>query len=123
MESANHHLDAVTAHNPADINGARELVALDTDQTDQAFHSVAAKSADQAFQRQDSVDLVVDLEFEINAIAKHLAAPRIQKKPIERGGRICGNPAAPPLDDVTLVVIVGGLDQRDQEFLASGLRT
>jgi hypothetical protein len=123
MEPANHYLDTFAAHHPADINRARELVALHTDETDQALESVAAKSADQAFQRQYSVDLVVDLEFEIDAIAKHVASARIQRKPVESGGRVCRNPAAPPLDDVTLVVVVGRLDQRNQEFFASGLRT
>ncbi|HWN57491.1 MAG TPA: hypothetical protein VNO74_05290, partial [Methylomirabilota bacterium] len=66
---------------------------------------------------------VIDLKFEIDIIAKHSAAPRIQRKPIDGGRGVGGNPAAPPLDDVTLVVVVGRLDQRDQEFLASGLRT
>jgi hypothetical protein len=41
----------------------------------------------------------------------------IEHQSIQTGQGIGGNETAPPLDDIALVVVVGGLDQLDEESL------
>ena len=116
MEAANHHLNIVTPHHPANINRAWELIALHTDEADETLQPVSLKSADETLKGKDRVDLVIDLEFEIYAWTEDLQLACVEGEAVQSGRRVCRYPAAPPLDDVTVVVVVRGLDQRDQEL-------
>lgn len=83
---------------------------------DQSLQVISLKAADEFCERQDGVDLVVDFELEFDAGAEDLAALRVKGEAVESGRRVCGNPSAPPLDDITVVVVMRRFDQGDEEF-------
>jgi hypothetical protein len=88
MESTQRHGETCPDELPGEVDGARELVALDADQTDQALAAAAADIARYAVGPNTGIGLVERLQDDLDIRAKHLASTAIVSETIERGERV-----------------------------------
>src|SRR5262249_4993793 len=115
VKSAHHDRDLTAAQHAGDIHRPRKLIALNAHQADHATESVAPKATDYPAQGNYLVGLIICSYFDLDVVAEHAASFGVDRESVQTGERIGRYPPAPPLDHVTVVVIVRGLDQLDQE--------
>ena len=88
METADAHRQTDRAKRPGKIEGARKLVRLDADQSDQRPPAGAAKSADNALGSDALVGFVKGVEPDFDLRTEHLARLRIPSERIQGGERV-----------------------------------
>ncbi len=115
MEAADGHRQSSGAEAPRQVQGAGVLVGLDPHQADQATPAVGLEAPDDASHRDPGVGLVIGLDGNPDIRAQDPLLVGDAGQTVEGGQGVGGNPGLAPLDDITLVVIVGGFDQLQQE--------
>jgi hypothetical protein len=86
--------------------------------TDKRHHSAGATGLDGArdpLWPDTCVDLVDDLDLDIHIIAQHTIVDALARDAVDGGQRIGGNVRSHPLDDIAVVIVVGGLDQKQSK--------
>jgi hypothetical protein len=68
------------------------------------------------------VRLVPDRDPDLDVLAENLALGAVEREAVQRRERVGRDRRADPLDDVTVVIVVGRLDQEELEDFASGRR-
>src|SRR5215813_3275882 len=117
METADGDLDSTAAELSCEIERPRKLVGLYAHQ----HHHTGIRFLDRAGQILDPhlpVGLVDRFDVDIEISAENLAVAAIKRDTIEAGQRIRRQTAAPPSDNVTILVVVRRLDQNKPESLA-----
>ena len=99
-----------------EIQGARKLVGLDSDQANQAAAG-SANALDDLLAGNYRVGLVHRLELNLDILAEHLVLRALGDQAVDRRQRVRGDRRAKPLNDVTVVVIVRWLNQDDKKSL------
>src|SRR5208337_985482 len=118
VESADSNLDSGGAQLARDIDCACELVGLHSDQEHDAAVRVALKSPNYSTHRHFRVGLVVRIDIEIDALAEDVPRLRVEREAVEVRQRTGRHEAAPPLNEITVVVVMRGFDQLDEELCA-----
>jgi hypothetical protein len=116
MEATDRDLDSPAAKLFCDIERARKLVGLYADQR----HHAGIRRPDRARQILDPhlpVGLVDHFDVDVEIGTENLALATFQRDAIEAGQRIRRQPAAPPSDDVTVIIVMRRLDQNKPETL------
>ena len=98
----------------AEIERARKLVGLHADQTDHAAAGVANALGDGAH-IDEVVALVAGFDLDLDIGTQRVRLRAILDQRIDAGETVRGNVRAPPLNDVTVRVVMRRLDQRDPE--------
>ena len=99
------------------IDCAWKLVGLNADKTNQRF---AAGSANELYDlaRPDApVSLVVCREAYVNVRPEHRSRARIFSQTIQAGERVGRNCRPHPLDRITVIIIMSGLDHHEIEHV------
>lgn len=115
MKAADRDLDSRREQGTRDVYRARKLVGLNPYQAYQAAVSVALETADYPPSRNDRCGLVVRLDFDFDLVTEDVAIARVKSQTVKARKRVGGNKTAPPLDDVTVVIVMRWLDQFEQE--------
>ena len=103
------------AERPRNVDGPRKLVALHADQGDQPTSVRFADLPDDAVGPDPRVGLVPGGDPDLDVFAQHPPLSAVERKAVHRRQGIGRNRRASPLDDVAVVVVVGGLDQEQVE--------
>jgi hypothetical protein len=103
------------AERPRDVERARILVGLHTDQPDHAESTSFAETAQQFRDIHAGIGFVDNVDVDIDVVAEHAALRAIERHAVERGQRIRRHKPAPPADDVAVIVIVRRFDEHDAE--------
>ena len=98
----------------AEIERARKLVGLHADQTDHAAAGLANALGDGA-DIHEVVALVAGFDLDLDVGTEHVRLRAMLDQRIDAGETVRGNVRAPPLNDITVIVIMRRLDQRDPE--------
>ena len=114
MEPANDDRHAGGAQCPRKIERARILVRLHPDQPDETTVG-CADLPDRVFDVDDGVALVERVDFDIDIGPKHAPGGAFGKQPVNAREAVGGNGRAPPLDHVTVGIVMRRLDQDDFE--------
>src|SRR5258706_715762 len=112
MESADHHRQLGGAELPGDIDGAGKLIGLDADKADEAA-ARGLDAADGALDVDDRVALVIGLDVDIDIRSQRLLLGADRQDAAYTRQAVGGNGRAMPLDHISLVIVMGGLDQDD----------
>ncbi len=115
MESADRDLDSGSAQFARDINRAGKLVGLHSDQQHDAAVRVALEPANYRTHRDSRVSLVVRRDLEINSVAEDGPRLRVEREAVDTRQRARRHEAAPPLDEIAVVVVMRRLDQLDKK--------
>jgi hypothetical protein len=119
MEAANGHRNTSVAERAREIEGARVLVSLHSGEYDKPEIAVAAESLYDLVRPYARSDFIDNGNVDRNIGPECLARGGILEQAIKNGERVRGYDRTHPLDDVTVVVIVGRLDQRQLKSSAS----
>jgi hypothetical protein len=112
MEAANGHRNTSVAERAREIEGARVLVSLHSGEYDKPEIAVPAESLYDLLRPYARSDFIDNGNVDRNIGPECLARGGILEQAVENGERVRGYDRTHPLDDVTVVVIVGRLDQR-----------
>src|SRR5947209_7459514 len=99
-----------------EVECAGKLIGLDPDQS----HKTGARCADRVddlFDPDNGVALVDYLDLDVYVRAEHLRGLAVGEEAVHAGEAIGRNERSPPLDHVTVVVIMRRLDQDHLEDL------
>jgi hypothetical protein len=118
VKPANRNLDTGGAQRARNVQGARELVGLYANQADQPLVVVALEAADDSPATNHRVGFVQRFDTNLDIGAEHPPLARVKHQSVQTRQRVGGDEAAPPLDNVALVIVVRGLDQLDDKFFA-----
>ncbi len=100
---------------PGDVDGARKLVGL---YADEPYQTPPARCADLPNDRSGSdsrVGLVLDRDPDLDIRAEHPALGAVEREAVQRRQRVRRNRRSNPLDDITLIIVMGRLDQEQLE--------
>ena len=112
MEAANGHRNTSVAERACEIERARILISLHSGEYDKPEIAVPAESLYDLVRSYARSDFIDNGNVYRNIGPECLACGGILEQAVENGERVRGYERTNPLDDVTLVVIVGRLDQR-----------
>jgi len=112
MEAANGHRNTSVAERAREIEGARILVSLHSGEYDKPEIAVPMESLYDLVRLYARSDFIDNGNVDRNIGPECLARGGILEQAVENGERVRGYDRTHPLDEVTLVVIVGRLDQR-----------
>ena len=115
MEAADADRQAGVEKRFGQIDGARKLVRLHADQTDQRTAAFAADHADDLLGLHPPVGFVERVQADIDARSQHLTALGVLRQGIQASERIGGNRRAQPLDRIAVVVVMRRLDHDEVE--------
>src|SRR6516164_7702439 len=101
----------------AQIASAGELVRLHPDQADDGFCAIPELRAADALDRNFVDGFVEEMDSDIPGVAEALLLNKVFGKPSKASERIAREHAAPVADNVTVVVVLGGLDEVEIESL------
>src|SRR5208337_1551600 len=96
-----------------------KLVGLDSDQQHDAAVRVALEPANYRTHRDSGVCLVVRRDLEINSGAEDGPRLSVQREAVDTRQRTRRHEAAPPLDEIAVVVVMRRLDQFDKKSTAA----
>ena len=116
VESTNRNLDPRVAQFARNIDRPRELIGLHSDQQYDAAIRIALEPPNNRTHRHSLIGLVVRLDIEIDALAEDLPRLRVDRKSVQVRQRTRRHEAAPPLDQVAVVVVMRGFDELDEKF-------
>jgi hypothetical protein len=100
---------------PGEIDRARKLVRLHTDQPDQRPPPGFADRPDDSGRADALIGFIKGMEADADAGAEHLTPGGILCEPVQAGQRIRGYCGFDPADRIAVVVIMGRLDQHEME--------
>ena len=120
MKSAYHNRYAGGTERAGNVEGARILVRLYTNQRNQPEVAVATKPLEQFRHIDARVRLINCLDGDRNIRSENLALCAIRRNAVHGGQRIRRNYCAPPAYYVAIVVIVRRFDQNELEALLHG---
>ena len=121
MKAADRHLQARLTKAARQVEGAGILVGLDPHQADQPLAAVGLEAADDPRHRHHGIGLVIGLDADLHPRAERPLLVGGAGQSEETGQGVRGNPGLDPLNDITLIVVMGGLDQFHQKVAAGGL--
>jgi hypothetical protein len=110
MEPADHHRKAGRAKPPGDVERPRVLVRLHADKSHQSEIPMTPKLRQQALDSDARVNLVDNRNVDLGVGAKHVPARGVARQTVQDGKRIGRDEGARPLDDVSVIVVVGRLN-------------
>ena len=114
MEAAHDDLDAGVEELFSDVDRAGKLISLHANEADHcAVRSLQA--ADQFVETHDRIGLVDHLDFDVDILSKNVPAPALVHQAVDHGQRIGRYGGTCPLDDITVIIIMGRLDQNNQK--------
>jgi hypothetical protein len=114
VKTANDYRHAEFAELPSEIERARKLVRLHSDQA----HYAGAGKADalgNCCDIDDRIALVASLDFDIDVGAEDVLACALLDQTIDAGKAVRRQRRAPPLDDVAVVIVLRRFDKDDFE--------
>src|SRR5208282_731547 len=100
-----------------DGHGARELVGLDADQTDEAGMSGLLDAPCDPLDRNRDVHLIVGVDLDRDVVAQDVPVAAVLGDGVERGHGIRRDPGLPPLNDIAVLIVMGGLHDLDVKGL------
>ena len=83
VEAADRDLDSRRAQLARDIDGARELVGLHSDQAYESAVPVLREAPDNLLYRDEDVGLVADLDLDIDVVAQRAPFTHVEREPIQ----------------------------------------
>ncbi len=101
---------------PRNVEGARILVRLDTDQRNHAETTVTPQTGDECRHIDAGVRLVDHLDVDVDVRTEDAPLRAIRRNAVDGGERIRRNHRAPPPDHVAIVVVMRRLDQHEEEL-------
>ncbi len=113
VKAAHRGRHAFRAELARDRHGARELVGLDADQTDEAGMAGRLDAPRDSLDRDLDVHLVVGVDLDGDVLAQHPPVSAILGDGVKRCHGVRRNPSLPPLNDVAVLVVMGGLHDLD----------
>src|SRR5437660_12314154 len=120
MKPADADRQAGGTERPRQIDGVRELVGLDPDETDQGTATGPADPPDDPLGPHPPVGLVIGLDPDLDLVAKHMPALGVLGETAETGERVRRYRRAQPLDRIAIVVVMRRLDQHEVEQGGTG---
>lgn len=119
MKPADAYLDVRGAKRPRDVHRAGILVRLHSHQGDQSLATARFDLANDLPRFDPVVGFVDGGNDDVHVVAKNALFVTLKGNAIQTRHRVRRNIRPPPLDHVTVVVIVGWLDQVQPERLAA----
>ena len=101
---------------PGDVHGARELVGLHADEADEPPSARRADLPDDRVGPDAGVGLVLDGDADLDVLAQHPPRGAVEREPVQRRQRVRRDRRSEPLDDIALIIVVGGLNQEQLEY-------
>ncbi len=114
MKPADRHRDAGLAELHRQIHRPRKLVRLHADEADEPGVG-RLDPPDDAANRDNGVALVIGLDLDRDIGAERPPRRQLAGDAVETGKRVRRDPGLPPLDHITVVVVMRRLDQLDDE--------
>ena len=110
MKATDGDLNVSGSELPRDVAGSRELIGLHADETHQPLAIGGFNAPTDLLDRNDNIGFVINLYVDFHIVAKHPAIHRIEGQAIHTGKGVGRDPRAPPLNDITVVVIMRRFD-------------
>src|SRR5262249_48854161 len=105
----------------SDVERARELVGLYTDQADQAKTVMALKLRHDVLAAYPRVRFIAGSDVNGNVRPEHLAPGRIVRQPVDYRQRVRRHERPPPLDHIAIVVVMRWLDEHELKTTLNAL--
>ena len=99
------------------IASAGELVGLDTHEADDGFRAMPELGAADARDRNFVDGFIEEMDFDVPGVADAFLLDNVFGEPGEAREGVAREHATPMADNVTIVVVLGGLDQVEIESL------
>ena len=113
MKPADRHRDPLRTEPAGDRHGARKLIRLDADETDEARMTELSDLVRDALDRNPDVHFIVGVDLDRNLVAQNPPLGAIRRDGVKTSHGIRRNPGLPPLYDVTVLVVMRRLDDLD----------
>src|SRR5690242_7539689 len=117
MESADAHRDAGRTQWACDIDRPRILIGLHANQADQPAATCIANLLDDARWLDAGVGLIPYRNPDFHICTQHLTLRTVLREAVQRCKCIRGNGRARPLNHVTVIVVMRGLDEEEMKNL------
>jgi hypothetical protein len=117
VEAADQNGESGAAEGVGQIASAGELVGLDTHEADDSFRAMPELGAADALDRNFVDGFVEEMDFDVPGIAEAPMLDKVFGEPGEASEGVAGEHATPMANNVTIVVVLGGLDQVEIESL------
>src|SRR3984957_20832582 len=121
MKAADHHRHAFRPERARKIERAGKLVRLNPDEPDKPL-AVSLYSAGRRLDVDELVALVIGFDLDRDVGTERLLLGASGQESVDAGEAVRGDGGEPPLDHVSVVVIVRRLDEDDPERLLSHWR-
>jgi hypothetical protein len=116
VEATDGDRDIRIAKLPCNVRGPGELIRLYAHNADQSDGARLFDPPNYFLDRQDGIALVGGVDLDLDVLAQNLLLGGVTSKSVEASHRIGRDPGLGPLDDVSVVVVVGRLDKLDEEL-------
>ncbi len=115
MKTAHDHRHARGSEGPGHVHGSGKLVGLDADEADQKLGAGLLAPANNFSERYFLRGLIKGRDFDRQG-AEHLACFDVFGETVQHVERVARQDSLPKTDDISIIVILGGLDQNDMKF-------
>ena len=113
MKAAHHHRQTVGAELPTEIERARKLIGLNTDQSDHAAAAACANAPRNASNIDHGVALVTSFDLDVDVRPERAVTRAFLDQAVDAGQAVGRQRRAPPLNDIAVLVVMRRLDQDD----------
>ena len=115
VEATDRNRQACGTELAGEVECARVLVRLDTDQTNHRSPALCLQVTNNALWPRPLVGLVACFDFEMDAGAQQVSLSRVISERIHTSECIGRHDRAEPLDRVAVIVVMGRLDEDERE--------
>ena len=115
MESANQNGEASAAKSVSEIAGAGELIGLHADEADDGLGETPVLRTADALDRDLVYGFVEEMDLDVPGVAETILTDNIFGESGEAGEGVAGKNAAPMAHNITVIIILGRLDEIEVE--------
>jgi hypothetical protein len=121
MKPADDHIDSRSAEAASEIEGPWKLIRLDSHQADDEPGKGPPAPANDVFHWEFFRRLVKSSDLDVK-VPEHAAGFHLLRETVKNVERVTREDAFPKTNDITVVIIFGGLDENNAEVLEGKLR-
>ena len=113
VKPPNAHRYIRSAQRSGNVHGAWKLVRLHANERHQPTFAARPNGARHTLRPDARVDLVLNGDLDFHLVAEHSTVDALARDAIQGRKRIGRDDRSHPLDDVTIIIVMGGFDQEE----------
>ena len=123
MEASDDNGNAGLQKGAGDVYGPGKLVGLNSYKGDHSQVSVLPNSPGYLPDREYGAVLVMEVGDDVDIFAQDFPLGTVEREAVEAGEGVGDTERPPPLDDITVFIVVGGFNKLNKELLFFSLKT